>query len=296
MARTHIALVGVLVSFFAVSSFAGCGGDGGGTATDGGAGPDSATGDAATGSDAGAPDSSAGDAGTGDDGGTGHDAGTGRDAGSDDAGLDGGPPVSMPCTPTGACDPFAAAPCPDGQSCRTGAMGLACYPVDAAPLAEGQTCTAAAQCAPGTMCLDFGGGFRCTLLCPDGSIGFCGDGRACTGTIGDVCVQACRPTPVPCDIYAQDCADPAQTCTLTRNPETDAPYTGCRPAGPRAEGEPCGGTDGTCGHDLVCIRTGDVTACRQPCDPDDPSEACPGGQACTGLSRTWMVGYCTPTP
>lgn len=281
----HLVLACVLVSI------AGCGDGGRGSGDAGGPRIDSGGDvDAGGGGDAGgAPDGSAGD----DGGGATIDAG-----GAADAQIDGGPPVSMPCTPTGMCDPFAASPCPAGESCRIGGMGLRCYPHDAPPRAEGTVCTAPAQCAPGMMCLSFGVDptSYCTRLCPDGSIGYCGADAACTGTLGDACVQACRPLPERCDVYAQDCADPIDTCTLTSNPETRENYTGCRPAGPRAEGETCGSADGTCGHDLICIRVAGVTACRQPCDPEDASETCPSGQACTGMARTWMVGFCQPPP
>lgn len=212
-----------------------------------------------------------------------------------DSGPRDGGPVSMPCTATGACDPFDRGSC-GSEACRVTTMGTACGAVSATPAAEGEACAAEADCVAGTVCRAFAAGeFRCHRMCPEGSIGFCGAGAACTGTIGDACVQVCRPLAPACDIYAQDCSDAGQTCTFTSNPETGEPYTGCRPAGDRTEGQTCGGADGTCGFDLVCIRTDMVTACRQPCDPMDPTDTCPSGQACTGMARTWMVGFCTPT-
>ncbi|MDQ3036682.1 MAG: hypothetical protein M3Y87_30095, partial [Myxococcota bacterium] len=202
---------------------------------------------------------------------------------------------SMPCTATGACDPFDPTSC-GAQACRRGSMGAECMAVDAAPRAVGEACEFPEQCVAGTMCLNFGDGFHCSRMCPDGSVGFCGDGFVCTGTIGDFCVQICRPLPARCDIYAQDCADPDDTCTFATDPERELSYTGCRPAGPRGAGETCGGGSGTCGHDLVCIRIDTATSCRQPCNPDAPVDECPTGQACTGFARTWMVGYCVDAP
>ena len=151
---------------------------------------------------------------------------------------------------------------------------------------------------PGLVCLDFGDGlgFTCDRMCADGSTGACGPGDACTGTFGDVCIRACRPTPVPCSIYDQDCTNAADTCTFVRNPETSMPYTGCRPAGMQGEGAACGGAAGTCGHGLVCVGGVGMNVCRQPCDPDVMPALCPAMEVCTGFARTWMVGFCQPAP
>ncbi len=221
------------------------------------------------------------------------DAGRGADGGRLDAGRDAGL-VSMPCTPMGACNPFMPGACGPMQACRRGMLGAECMDVDAMPRAEGDVCDVPTQCPAGTMCLSFGAEFRCERLCAEGSIGSCGAGRVCTGTIGDVCIQVCRPAPAACDIYAQDCAGMGETCTFVRNAETNAPYTGCRPAGMRAEGQSCGGMDGQCGFDLVCVSSDGATACRQPCRPMASPDECPSGQACSGFARTWMVGYCSP--
>lgn len=228
------------------------------------------------------PDGSAADAG-------------GTDASASDGGTDGGP-VSMPCMAAGACDPFDPSACPDGESCRPSTVGgTSCQPIIATPLGEDEPCSTPQDCAPGMLCLSFPGDaeFTCQPMCAQGSIGACSDGKACFGTIGDPCIQICRPIAPPCDIYAQDCADAADTCTFARHPETDAPYTACRPAGTQGHGDPCGGMDGTCGHSLVCIRTDMITTCRYVCDPSGGSPTCTEpGETCTGLARTWMVGYC----
>jgi hypothetical protein len=234
------------------------------------------------------------DAGTGptDDAGTvPTDAGASLDAGPD------APRVSMPCTAAGACDPFDPMACGAGMACRGGAMGAptACAMTAATTVGEGATCTASNQCAGGTACLDFGSGLRCNRLCPMGSIGACGAGAVCTGTItgGDPCIMVCRALPTRCDIYAQDCADPLQACTLVSNPETDERYTGCRTAGTRTDGQPCGGTSGSCARGLVCISDGSGTsACHHVCEAAAMPTTCPAGQACTGTTRGWGVTYC----
>jgi hypothetical protein len=236
------------------------------------------------------------------------DAGPTDDAPGGDAndpGADSGPAIDgsvdaavrMPCTAAGACDPFDPTSCP-GQACRPTATGTMCSDLSATPVAEHGACARDSDCMPGLACLDFadGLGFVCYQMCPEGSTGACGAGAACTGTFGDVCIQACRPTPAPCDIYAQDCASPTDTCTFVRNPETSDPYTGCRPAGMQAEGDPCGGSAGSCGHGLVCISTAGRNTCHQVCDPDIMPAICPTGEECSGFARTWMVGFCQAPP
>ncbi|WP_157069320.1 hypothetical protein [Sandaracinus amylolyticus] len=278
-----------IVVVLAVGLAIGCGDDDGVDRRDASSGID-----AGSGSDAGASDdaSTTIDAATSADA-SGGDASTSADGGtSGDATIDGGL-VSMPCTASGACDPFDPTSCGE-SACRRGASGTECRAITTPVRGAGETCTRNDECAAGTLCLNFGDGFHCERMCPEGSIGFCGDGHACSGTIGDACIRVCRPIPAPCDIYAQDCADAADTCTLATHPETRAPYTACRTAGTRARGETCGGEAGTCGHDLICIRTGDTTACRQPCDPEAAVDECTTGESCTGMARTWMVGFCAP--
>jgi hypothetical protein len=166
--------------------------------------------------------------------------------------------------------------------------------MSATPLGLGETCTAPNQCDRGLLCLDFGEGFLCQRMCPEGSIGFCEDpGQACSGAIGgDMCIRICRPIPAPCDIYLQDCADPTEACTFARHPETGAPYTGCRPEGTQARGEPCGSGVGFCMRGDVCVTEMGVATCRQVCGPDGAPPTCGAGESCTGFARTWMVPYC----
>lgn len=214
---------------------------------------------------------------------------------STDTGPD-APRVSMPCTAAGACDPFDAAACGADMACRAGAMGAptACAPTAAMVRAVGEACTVGNQCAGGSACLDFGDGLRCQQLCPMGSIGACGPSAACNGTItgADPCIQVCRPLPERCDLYAQDCVDPTEACTLAVHPETEERYTGCRTAGTRTDGQPCGGGMGTCARGLVCITEMGVASCHYACDPAVTPTTCPSMQACTGTARSWGIGYC----
>jgi hypothetical protein len=227
----------------------------------------------------------------GEDGGaTPSDTGVALDTGPD------APLVSMPCTAAGACDPFLETSCGAGMACRPGAMGAptACAMLSSTVRMRGEDCTASSQCVGGTACLDFGDGLRCQELCPMGSIGDCTTGFVCTGSItgADPCIQVCRPLPERCNIYVQDCADPMDACTFASNAETGERYTGCRPAGTRTDGQPCGGTSGSCARGLVCITESGTSSCHYACDPAVMPTSCPAMQACTGTARSWGVGYC----
>lgn len=213
------------------------------------------------------------------------DTGLGDAAAGSDAG---------PCMAAGACDPFDPTSC-GTMACRPSATGTVCEAVSSTPASLGMPCLHANDCEPGLVCLTFStaDGPICHQMCPAASIGACSAGYVCTGTFGDGCVNVCRPLPLPCDIYAQDCASTTDTCTLVRNAETGMPYTGCRPAGTQDEGMPCGGSAGACGHALICIGTGVGTAaCRQVCDSTVTPDTCIAPAACTGLAPTWGVHYC----
>ncbi|NOY94730.1 MAG: hypothetical protein GXP55_26425 [Deltaproteobacteria bacterium] len=221
------------------------------------------------------------------------------DAAVTDGAVDAGPvdagPVSMPCTPVGACDPFDPTACADGEKCRVTATGTACQALTRTPaLSEGATCTSDTDCAAGTWCVSFGADFICTATCAAGSIGQCGADATCLGRVGaETCVRVCRPIPVRCDIFAQDCADAADACTLTRNSETRERYTGCLPDGTQARGEACGGSAGRCARGTICINMSGSTTCRQVCGADGGAPTCSAaGEACTGLARSWGVPYC----
>jgi hypothetical protein len=212
-----------------------------------------------------------------------------------DAQMDSGP-VSMPCTPTGSCNPFDPSPCPSGQKCRVLDTGTQCADLTATPpLGVGDTCTLDTQCGPGLWCVSFGDGFSCRTMCAAGSIGECGPDAACTGAVGaEACVRVCRPIAARCDIYTQDCAVATEACTFATHPETGERYTGCRPEGTLTVGETCGGAAGACARGLVCIASGGASSCRQVCGGADGGvPTCTvSGESCTGLARSWGVPYC----
>ena len=235
----------------------------------------------------GTTDSGGVDAGDPPDGGPGDDSGPAPDGG----GVDGGP-VSMPCMAAGACDPFDGSSCPSGEKCSVTSMGAACVTLTMdPPLAAGAPCAVDADCGPLLWCVSFGE-FVCTPMCANGSIGQCGDGLACIGTVGEeTCARVCRPIPARCNIYTQDCGDPGLMCTFTTNPESGENYTGCRDNGTLGRDEPCGGDLGRCERGFVCIRQDGATTCRQVCGIEGGEPTCETG-LCTGLARTWGVPYC----
>jgi hypothetical protein len=169
-----------------------------------------------------------------------------------------------------------------------------CQAVTTPSAGFGMPCLHPSDCEPGLVCLTFsaGEGALCHRMCPTRSVGACDTGYVCTGTFGDTCVNVCRPLPVMCNIYTQDCASPTDTCTLVRNAETNMPYTGCRPAGTQLEGMPCGGASGSCSHSLICVATGGIAQCRHVCDSTVTPDQCASPAMCTGLATTWGVHYC----
>lgn len=211
----------------------------------------------------------------------------------EDAGMADAPLVSMPCTAMGACDPFDVSSCPTGESCRLGATGTECLPLFSTTARIGEPCTRSDGCEPGALCLNFASeGFTCHAICADGSIGSCGPGAACTGSLGDTCVKVCRPLAPRCDIYAQDCADPLLSCTLVTNGETGERYTGCRPPGVLTAGAMCGGDLGTCVEGLICVREMGISTCRGVCNPEAGGPSCTGPETCSGTTTSWGVRYC----
>lgn len=216
------------------------------------------------------------------------------DAASVDAApVDASLPDGSLCVASGACDPFDETSC-GAMACRPGATGTACSALSATPLGINMACVHAADCAPGLVCLSFAPaeGSLCHQMCPTRSVGDCPTGFACIGSFGDTCINLCRPLAASCDIYAQDCPMSADTCTLVRNPETSAPFTGCRPAGTQTEGMACGGTDGTCSHALICVGTAGIATCRHVCDSTLTPDTCASPAMCTGLATTWGVHFC----
>jgi len=216
------------------------------------------------------------------------DAGPNADAGpTRDAGR--ALPDAGPECPVGAsCDPFFDRACPGGESCRPRDGIFSCMAHEAEPFEFMESCTTGASCGAGLLCLDFGDGFRCHALCPEGSSGTCPSGFECRGSLGVECVGVCQEARATCDIYAQDCPTATDACVPTFD-EMDEPITACAPAGDRAPGDTCGSGIGNCQRGYVCTRTSETTACRQVCDEESD---CTGGGTCTGTISEWLISYC----
>jgi hypothetical protein len=204
---------------------------------------------------------------------------------------------ACPCTPSGACDPFAMSGCASAQTCRPTGSGSMCQTLNSPNLAAGAACPATADqfsCTPGTLCTDFGDGPKCHKMCRRDTVGKCPSGQACIGMIaGESCVSLCEPIPAPCDPIAQNCPSANDTCTFASNPETGEAYMGCRPIGTRTLGQTCGGTIGTCGHAQVCLASSGMSTCRQLCDPAAKANPCTEtGKKCTGTSTLYGISFC----
>jgi hypothetical protein len=220
------------------------------------------------------------------------DAPSGADA-SDAAVADSGcEPMSMACVAPGACDPFDPSSC-GAKMCAVGFDGnTTCVTGVASPKGLGAACASREECAGGLDCVRIGNPTAtCQRMCPRGSLGFCGGEYRCTTFLAG-CVQYCRLRDIPCDIYAQNCADPAMACTLSVDGETSARYTGCRPAGTAARGDRCD-QGATCAKGLLCVREGSVSTCRQICMGDAGALPClAAGETCSGLTSAYQITYC----
>jgi hypothetical protein len=201
--------------------------------------------------------------------------------------------ISMPCVAPGACDPFDPVSCGAKICAVQGDGNTACVTGAATLKTLGAACASRLECAAGLDCVRIGNdpATTCQRMCPRGSIGFCGGEYRCTDFIVG-CIQYCILRDLPCDIYAQNCADPGRACALSVDSETGARYTGCRPAGTGARGDRCD-TGVTCGKGLLCVRESGVSACHQICTGDGGAVPCTAvGETCSGLTSTYQVTYC----
>jgi hypothetical protein len=167
----------------------------------------------------------------------------------------------------------------------------------ATPKQEHETC-GQQECAPGLGCFSSypGPDWSCQRLCPAGSHGRCGPGEVCGAESGYGCIMHCVPLLAPCDVYAQDCANPEEACTPTLNAESGQRYTGCLLPPASSEGDPCGPTTflPTCAKGLLCAVPSGMTdpSCRRICRPGG-TPTCPAGQACTGVfGQGWDITFC----
>ena len=136
-----------------------------------------------------------------------------------------------------------------------------------------------------------------------GSRGKCGPDQTCSRLIeAGSCLQQCIPKAAHCDLFAQDCPNPGDKCTVATDVEAaEIYYAGCLPAGQEAENERCS-SDGPfeCQKGLVCVRLPDPDfpgslfdpVCRRICNPATGTPGCPAGQACTPFAPEINLGAC----
>ncbi|WAM23552.1 hypothetical protein [Myxococcus sp. NMCA1] len=104
--------------------------------------------------------------------------------------LEGTDELPLVCgPPSTACNPF-------GEDCDA---PLSCYPSTSGPLCagsgnrtEGQSCDFSNQCAPGSACVNAGGGLTCRPLCQPGGTPACSTG-SCRALDSNPGVGACVP-------------------------------------------------------------------------------------------------------
>ncbi|QSQ25125.1 hypothetical protein JY651_09420 [Pyxidicoccus parkwayensis] len=104
--------------------------------------------------------------------------------------LEGTSELPLVCGPPSArCDPF-------GKDCTS---PLSCYPSTSGPVCagsgtrrEGESCDFSNQCAPGSSCVNAGGGLTCRPLCKVGGTPACATGT-CRDISGNPGVGACVP-------------------------------------------------------------------------------------------------------
>lgn len=114
-----------------------------------------------------------------------------------------------------------------------------------------------------------------------------GEGYGNDGTLSCSSCQFQQGTCQGCSVFAQDCPNGADSCTLAGGGDM-----GCAPPGPATEGQSCDSV--SCAESNVCISDGvGPLTCRQVCHVGgEPS--CPSGYSCAGIVDYDEVGACLP--
>jgi hypothetical protein len=104
--------------------------------------------------------------------------------------LEGSPELPLMCgPPSRRCDPFGAG-CTAPLSCYPSTSGPVC--AGSGTLREGESCDFSNQCAPGSACVNTGGGLTCRPLCRPGGAPACATGT-CRALDDNPGVGACVP-------------------------------------------------------------------------------------------------------
>lgn len=185
------------------------------------------------------------------------------------------------CAAVPACDPWAQTGCAANQKCTLVDFQNLVYTCGPAGTNGDQVaCTSDAQCVAGTVCADFGAGFKCHSLC--NATKTCPGTASCIGKTSTLTSKdpvLCIPT-TSCDLLTQNCSSAAQACYPTQTSTT------CAPAGSKTEGQACTAMN-QCGKGLVCAGTG---TCYKLCDPNGGAPTCTTGTCVKNGANDW--GLC----
>ncbi|HKA87204.1 MAG TPA: hypothetical protein VKE22_06030 [Haliangiales bacterium] len=217
-----------------------------------------------------------------------------------DAGADGGridAPDKCPPTPPPMCDVFLSCGCAPGQKCTSAQVGLGC--MNAGSKQVGQDCANDTECAPGTVCLLYGGTTTCLQYCD--VLHECKQGNtACYVGVNDrevppvVVATVCGPT---CSLLDQDCHIVGQACYPSPDVYPVAERGTCRPSGAGVQGDACTGSS-MCAAGYLCVKPSNSTTaiCAKMCDRLDGVPGCGTGTSCMHLSDNTQTGICLPPP
>lgn len=215
-----------------------------------------------------------------------------------DAGGDGGridAPDKCPPTPPPVCDVFLSCGCDPGQKCTSAEVGLGC--MNAGSNQIGQNCASDTDCAPGTVCLLYGGATTCVQFCDVLHECVSAD-LACYVGVNDravppnVVATVCGPT---CSLLDQDCRIPGQACYPSPDVYPVKEKGTCRPSGTALQGDPCSSSS-TCAAGYICVKPSgsSATICAKMCDRQDGVPGCGSGTSCGPLSDNTQTGLCLP--
>ncbi len=215
-----------------------------------------------------------------------------------DAGADGGridAPDKCPVTPPPVCDVFLSCGCNPGMKCTSAQMGLGC--MNAGSNQNGQSCASDTDCAPGTVCLLYGGMTTCHQFCDDlhacvSSVEACYVGVNDRSVPPMVVATVCGPT---CSLLDQDCKIAGQACYPSPDVYPVAEMGTCRPTGTLLQGDACTSSS-NCSPGYLCVKpSGSTTSiCAKMCDRQDGAPGCGGNTSCVALSGSTQTGLCLP--
>jgi len=200
-----------------------------------------------------------------------------------------GIPDSCQCAPW-----LGTSGCPAGQHCAAeGEDSVArCVPVSPhEPVEDGEPCSSA-PCRPGSQCVRWSEGAKCTHTCDPYSGDGCRAPEECLSHLsGNPKIGLCRVPPPLCDIYNAAACPAGEACRPFFHPGGGGADLRCQSAGARGAGDRCGGDEGQCLPGLICVLHGanEQRSCYRVCQEDT---ACLDGGGCRGRTGTLGIRYC----